>query len=338
VTGPDVLVLRALGLGDGLTAVPALRGLRRAFPGHRLVLAGPAAIGELLQGFGIVDELLVTRDLEPLPATGPGTDRPIAVNLHGRGPQSHQRLRALRPSRLIAFRNQRAGHRDGPAWSASEHEVDRWCRLVTSAGGACGREDLRLPVARPEARSGHVVIHPGAASPARRWPLERWAAVVDRIAAAGLTPVVTGGPEERELSARLARSTPAALDLGGRLSLPQLVDLVAAADLLICGDTGVAHLATALATPSVLLFGPTPPRLWGPAIDPHRHRVIWPAHAGRRGDPHAGTIDPILDRITVPAVMAEVEQALASADAERVVGGAEPLDRPVQPVLPGHRR
>jgi ADP-heptose:LPS heptosyltransferase len=331
---PDVLVLRALGLGDGLTAVPALRGLRRAFPGSRLVLAAPAAIGELLKGFQIVDDVLVTRDLQALPAVGPG--RTVGVNLHGSGPLSHQRLLGAGVSRLIGFRNDEAGHRDGPLWSDDEHEVDRWCRLVHSAGGSCTREDLRLVTRAPGRPGGYVLVHPGAAAPARRWPAERWAEVVARIAQAGRTPLVTGGPGEEELTARVVQGSPDAVDLGGRLTLPRLVEAVAETDLLICGDTGVAHLATAVSTPSVLLFGPTPPQHWGPAIDPHLHRVIWPSRpGGRRSDPNAGTIDPVLEQITVSQVMAEVERMLAgSAGDERLIGGAEPRHRLVQPVRP----
>jgi ADP-heptose:LPS heptosyltransferase len=91
-----------------------------------------------------------------------------------------------------------------------------------------------------------------------------------------------------------------------------------------------------VSTPSVLLFGPTPPQHWGPAIDPHLHRVIWPSRpGGRRSDPNAGTIDPVLEQITVSQVMAEVERMLAgSAGDERLIGGAEPRHRLVQPVRP----
>jgi ADP-heptose:LPS heptosyltransferase len=308
----SLLVLRALGLGDGLTAVPALRGLRRAFPGRSLVLAAPAAVGGLLQEFAVVDDVLVTHGLQALPPAAAVPPGRVAVNLHGCGPLSHQRLREAGVGPLIAFRNEEAGHRDGPVWSSQEHEVDRWCRLVRSAGGECTREDLRLLPARTEPRPGrYAVVHPGAASPARRWPPQRWARVVAHLARVGLRPVVTGGPDEVELCAQVAAGSPEAVDLGGRQSLGRLVDTLVDADLLVCGDTGVAHLATALATPSVLLFGPISPELWGPAVDEHLHRVIWPGRPGQRGDPHADTVDPLLARITVDEVVAEIDRLAA---------------------------
>src|SRR5690625_3815712 len=109
VLGPsDVLVLRALGLGDALTAVPALRGIRRAWPHRRVVLAAPGHLGEWLTGFGLIDAVLPTVGLEPLPEAGPGGH--LAVNLHGCGPRSHHILSATRPAQTVTFANTSAGH------------------------------------------------------------------------------------------------------------------------------------------------------------------------------------------------------------------------------------
>ena len=74
-----VLILRALGLGDLLTAVPALRGLRAGYPDHRLVLAAPAPLAELAPLTRAVDELLPTAELGALAGPSPA----VAVNLHG---------------------------------------------------------------------------------------------------------------------------------------------------------------------------------------------------------------------------------------------------------------
>ena len=82
--------------------------------------------------------------------------------------------------------------------------------------------------------------------------------------------------------------------------------LVADSRLLVCGDTGVAHVATATGTESVLLFGPTPPSRWGPRRV-ERHHVLW---AGDVGDPHADHPDPGLLFLSTAEVLDAVRTAL----------------------------
>jgi len=301
-TAPYVVALRALGLGDLLTGVAALRGVRRAWPGAELVLAAPEPVGRLLQGLGVVDTVLPVVGLgRPVPRAGP-TAPDVAVNLHGRGPQSHQRLAALGARRMVAFACPEAGVTAGPAWHADEHEVDRWCRLVSAAGGPCDREDLRLDL--PGSPEDLVLVHPGAAAPSRRWPAGRWAAVVRALAGQGHRVAVTGVPAEADLCARVAAASGRVENWCGRLGLGDLAGRVASARLLVCGDTGVAHLATACGTPSVLLFGPTDPAHWGPALDPEQHQVIWhPLESDPPGDPHGSEVDVRLARTGVEEVL-----------------------------------
>jgi ADP-heptose:LPS heptosyltransferase len=273
---PLLLVYRALGLGDFLTGVPALRALRRAFPGHRLVLAAPGAIAPLAALSGAVDAVADVVPLAPLPAPLHGAD--VAVNLHGRGPQSHRVLEAARPRRLVAF---------GADWRADEHEVARWCRLLGRAGIPADPDDLDLTAPRlapPPSARGATLIHPGASSGARRWPVHRWAAVARGELARGRRVAITAGPGEERVGAGVARAAGLPATAVLRPSLLELAAAVAAAARITCGDTGVAHLATALRTPSVVLFGPTPPATWGPPPDRPWHRALW---TGRSGDPHA---------------------------------------------------
>ena len=297
---PLLVAYRALGLGDFLTGVPALRALARAFPGHRRVLAAPPALAPLAELSGAVDAFVPAEPLAPLPPELHGAD--VAVNLHGRGPQSHALLRAAAPARLIAFA---APGVDGPPWREDEHEVARWCRLLEASGIPADRSDLDLPapaVDPPADVGGATVIHAGAASAARRWPVERWAAVARAEREAGRHVVLTGGPDERDLAEALAVAAglPGEAVLAGRTDLVGLAAVVAAAGAVACGDTGIAHLATALGTPSVVLFGPTPPDWWGPPPDRPRHCVLW---AGRRGDPHGAEPDSGLLEITVDQVL-----------------------------------
>ncbi|MCG0069056.1 glycosyltransferase family 9 protein, partial [Streptomyces tricolor] len=140
---PRVLVLRALGLGDLLAGVPALRGIRRAFPGHRVVLAQPRGLTELALATGAVDSVFPAeapgRGVPDL-AHWPGPPPDVAIDLHGNGPESRDALAALRPRRLLAH----AGP-DGPPWRGHANERDRWCAFLHAYGIPADPRDLRLP-------------------------------------------------------------------------------------------------------------------------------------------------------------------------------------------------
>jgi ADP-heptose:LPS heptosyltransferase len=302
---PPVVVLRALGLGGLLTAVPALRALADAFPRHPRLLAVPTALAPLARCTGAVDEVVPADGLDqPLSRLLHGAG--LAVNLHGRGPESHNLLLATEPRRLLAFAHPAVpASSQGPRWRADEHEVARWCRLLEESGIAAdpGRLDIELPPGPlPHGAQGATLVHPGAASPARRWPAERFAAVARAEARAGRRVVVTGGPDEVALAHEVAAGAgvPRGAVHAGQSGVLALGRLVAAADRVVCGDTGVAHLATALGTPSVVLFGPTSPALWGPPADRPWHRALW---AGTSGDPHGQLPDPGLLAIAVDQVL-----------------------------------
>ena len=303
---PDLVVLRALGLGDLLTGVPALRALAREVPGRRLLLT-PQALAPIAEplGYEVLDLHGVCNVPHALPAEATGTA--LAVNLHGRGPESHAVLADLQPRRLLAFA---CGDHDGPAWKEDEHEVARWCRLLASVGIDADPADLAIdaPAAEPPPRTrGATIVHPGAASHARCWPADRWAGVIAAERSAGRRVVITGGADER-VRARWIATTSGLGDadvLAGRTSVSELAAAIAVAGRVVCGDTGVAHLATAIGTPSVVLFGPTSPSRWGPPRDRPIHRVLW---AGRTGDPHASRPDPGLLAIGEDEVLQALEQ------------------------------
>jgi ADP-heptose:LPS heptosyltransferase len=311
-----VLLLRALGLGDFLTGVPAYRGVRRAFPGHHVVLAAPAAFAELAPLTGAIDEVLPTGELEPI--GWPGAPPDVAIDLHGRGPASHRLVAALAPGRLIVFGGPHGGGFSGPPWRAGEHEVVRWCRLCRESGIPADPADLLLgepspPAARPV---GHpTLVHVGASAGSRRWSLRRFAEVARRLHRHGHDVRFTGSATERgpaERAARLAGLPPGCV-LAGRTSLTGLARLVAAARLVVCGDTGLSHLASAYARPSVTLFGPIPPAEWGPPAHP-RHQVLWHASPGYRGDPHGAESDPALAAVGVADVLAAASRACGAHD------------------------
>ncbi len=319
---PAIVVLRALGLGDFLTAVPAYRAIARAFPAHRRTLAAPRAVHALVPLLG--DVFAAVYDVAALGELPPAADGvELAINLHGRGPQSHRRLLERHPQRLVAFANEAADIPLGGApWVEDAHEIERWCTMLAYHDIPADPHDLGIGVpgvALPAGLHRATVLHPGAATRARRWPVERWVTVARACAAQGDRVVVTGAGDESALTAEIVRRAglPSLSDLGGRTSLRDLAALVAHAERVLCGDTGIAHLASAYATPSVVLFGPVSPAQWGPPRRA-RHRVLW---AGATGDPQATTIDRGLLHIEPSHVLEQIERLRSLARPHLREGG-----------------
>lgn len=181
--------------------------------------------------------LLPTAGLRKL--AWPGRRPDLAVNLHGRGPESIADLLAQKPAEIITYAHLRYPGIDGPRWDSCLHEGDRWCRLLEYGHIAADRKDLALPrPALPSPAPGAVVIHPGAAFGARRWPAERFARVARALAGHGESVVIAGGPDERTLATQVASAAglPLGVVLVGRTDLPTLAALIVrarlAADLL----------------------------------------------------------------------------------------------------------
>jgi ADP-heptose:LPS heptosyltransferase len=303
---PTAVVLRDLGLGDLLVAVPALRLLRRALPGHEIVLVTPDTLAPVVARIEAVDEHVSEIPGDSREFRSHGVD--VAVNLHGQGPQSHARLDALAPRRRIGHA---APGWDGPAWvdDPDRPERRRWCDLLVASGLVTGdaagaADDLALPGRRPG--PGPVVVHPGAAYGSKRWPAARFAACAAALRERGHAVVVTGGAAEHALTAEVVARAglPADADLGGRTDLAGLLDLVAGAALVLAGDTGISHVATAFGTASVTLFGPVPPTQWGPP--PGGPHVVLGDGAARRGERFAEDPDPALLAITPADVLAAI--------------------------------
>ena len=333
-----VLAVRLDSEGDVLLAGPAIRAL--AETADRLtLLCGPGGrhAAALLPG---VDEVIVWRaawiDANPEPVTrsdveelvdsiaAAGIDRAVVFGSFHQSPLPTALLLRMAgvpwvgatsidyPGTLLDLRH--SIHDD-------LHEVQRSLDLARAAGGTLpagddGRLQVRLG---PDAASeldlpaSYVVVHPGASVPARAWPPASNAALVDALVAAGRDVVVTGGPSERALSARVAGGARAGVtDLGGRTSFSALAAVIAGAGCIVVGNTGPAHLAAAVGTPVVSPFAPTVPavrwRPWGVEHELLRRNV--PCAGCRARDcPVPG--HPCLSEVTVDEVLAAVERLLA---------------------------
>lgn len=172
--------------------------------------------------------------------------------------------------------------------------------------------------------SGPVVgLVPGSNAPARRWPVDRFATLAAALRARGARLVVMGGSRETPLTARVAGAVPGALDLGGRTDLADLAALLSVCDLVVTNDTGPMHLAGAVGTPTVSIWGPSDPeevrQLGAPDIRvvgaPLPCKPCRRNHCHRRG---VGTVlaqahEECMRQIELEAVLEAVEAALDAA-------------------------
>jgi ADP-heptose:LPS heptosyltransferase len=201
------------------------------------------------------------------------------------------------------------------------HEVERSLSLVATLGYELpGGDERRLEITRtgranPAGDGPYVVVHPGASVPARRWPAENHARLVELLIATGRHVVVTGGPDERQLGRFIAAD--AALDLSGRTTFAELAEVLAGASVVVCGNTGPAHLAAAVGTSVVSLFAPVvPAERWRPWLVPH-------LLLGDQDAPCAGTRaricpvagHPCLESVSAVDVVAAVDALAPVAEA-----------------------
>lgn len=294
----NILVLRALQLGDLLCAVPALRALDAAFPHARITLAGlPWArkfasrferhIDRFIEfpGFPGMRERAV--DFEALPAFFYLTrysQFDLALQMHGSGEVTN--LLAI----LLGARRSAGFYRPGrfcpdPAryleWRDDEHEVLRWLRLAERVGAPAQGTHLEFPLQAADLEeaasfglAGYAILHPGSQLASRRWPASRFAQVGDALAAEGLQVVLTGSSAESILTRRVKDLMRApSLDLAGRTSLGGLAALVGGARVVVANDTSVSHIAAAMSTPSVIVACGSDTRRWAP-LNRRLHRVL----------------------------------------------------------------
>jgi ADP-heptose:LPS heptosyltransferase len=304
---PDgrVLVFRALpGIGDLLCAVPALRALRASRPDVEIAYVGLPETEALVERFpryvdrfiafpgfpGLPDRRPDVRKLPELLATVQAERFDLAVQLHGSGELTNP-ITALFGARRMAGHYRTRPPVDAACflpWVEGCSEVRRGLRLMAHLGWPSDDETLEFPIAPGAdeallaldgasaiATRPIVVVHPGASEASRRWSPAGFAEVADELADAGYLVVLSGGAAERELTAVVASlMRNPAIDLAGRTTLDLLAALVRRASLLVCNDTGVSHLAAALATPSVVVFRTSDKHRWAP-LDQRLHRPVF---------------------------------------------------------------
>jgi ADP-heptose:LPS heptosyltransferase len=302
-----IAVFRAIKLGDLLCAIPAFRALRRAFPNAQIALISLPWAEEFVKCYPqYFDEFISFPGWPGLPEQPLRPDQTVTflqqmqgrqwdvvLQLQGDGTLVNAML-SLFNARVLAgyylpdHRAERwvANRGHFQPYPIDTHEVFRHVRLMAFLGIAPQGYQLDFNLTQAERYEARSLLHGVGADPnhficlhaggisGRRWPERQFAAVADSLADAGYSVVLTGTAGEQAIvDAVGAAMTRPSVSIAGKTSLRQLAAVLAEASLLVSNDTGVAHLAVACQTPSVVVFTSADPAEWGP-LDRGRHRVV----------------------------------------------------------------
>jgi ADP-heptose:LPS heptosyltransferase len=342
----SALLIRPEGLGDILVTLPALAWLRRASPEARIAMAVRPIFADFVRDIGIVDDTiaidypkkstLTLSRLIPFLRQVKGLRRKFDVAFDFRGDPRNAMLGAwsahmvagetttgtnflLSYSQPLRFDSSRAAQhlrllRLGAAMPETEAEILAQCRIDLSPAMVATARQLTAGIAN------FVVLHPGASIASNRWTVGQWQALAKRLARDGFAPVFTGaGGEETSLVAAILdeelEKSGKALNLAGKSTVSELAGIVSLARAVVSPDTGIAHVAHAVGTPSVTLFGSGSQILNG-YLNP-KNRAVWvtlpcrPCMAAQC--PRTDFPRECMERIGVDTVYDELHQALAQA-------------------------
>lgn len=312
-----IAVLRANRIGDFIVTLPALDALRGAYPEAEIVLLGRAWHAELLAGRpGPVDRVV------PLPAGSIGDESgtapdpieharffgamtaerfDLAIQLHGGGRESNPFVLRLGAATSVGLRTADAAPLDRwVRYEPAQLEILRHLEVVSLVGAKTSALEPRLAVteadlaearfALPEDDRPLVAIHPGAIDPRRRWPVEKFAEVGDRLVAVGAKVVVTGTQHEADLVRGVVnRMRRPAVGLSGRLTLGGLAGLLSRCAVVVSNDSGPLHLAAAVGAATVGVYWCENLMNWGPLTRARRRTVTaWRLSCSVRGEERGG--------------------------------------------------
>lgn len=279
---PDarVLLVRLRSMGDVLLLTSPLHALKREFPGFRVSVLVDAPFAACFDGNTDVNEVLTTAGGKAWTIrTLLGRRFDAIINLHG-GPTSLAYSLAARGARVGTTDCQfpRLYHRLVPREDGRRHTVENTMRLFRRLGVETDpapplyyapQVDAAAWVRQHVTGEDYAVIHPGARMSTKRWASENFAAIGRQLAGSGLKPVVTAGPGEEGVAAETARRLPASSVVLG-LTIPKLAELIRRARLYVGNDSGPMHLAAAVGTPTVAVWGSSDSIRWHPWMVEHR--------------------------------------------------------------------
>jgi heptosyltransferase-3 len=266
-------------MGDCLLLTGPIRSLKEEFPGFRVAVLVETRFEGCFDGNPDFDEILVAGGKIATATTLLARRFDAIVNLHG-GPTSLMYACLARGKRIGAeqYQYSRLYHGTVPKPDPTTHTVEstlallRWLGLGEVQAPALRYEFHPREAARIQEtlkNRPYVVIHPASIMRTKRWEPARFGAVARSLSRQGLTAVVTAGPGEESFASQVAQGVDGTVILLG-LTIPELAELIRGARMYIGNDSGPMHLAAAVGTPTVAVWGSSDSRRWHPWNVAHR--------------------------------------------------------------------
>jgi predicted lipopolysaccharide heptosyltransferase III len=284
-----VLVVRLRSIGDTVLATPSLFALKRFLPNAQVDILVEDWVAPVLDNHPHVDNVIalerggfMTRARVACELRAANYD--VVYNLHG-GTTATFVTRATGARHRVGFESYQYGqlhNHQAPSplliWQQPKtHSVEQQLALLGWTGvpvtdrprtslGISTNAATRIEQLVQEAGLGEqniALIHPAAAFATKQWATEKFARVVEFLAERGFTSIAIAAPNEQALLEQLRSETPVNV-VTFALSLPEVTALAARSQLFVGNDSGIAHIAAAVGTPSVVIFGSSNIAHWRP--------------------------------------------------------------------------
>ncbi|HRH46187.1 MAG TPA: glycosyltransferase family 9 protein [Pyrinomonadaceae bacterium] len=281
-----VLIVRLRSIGDTVLSTPSLIALRRFLPDAQIDVLLEDWVAPVLQGFEAIDNVLtVEKTSQSRFKTAWQIRRnkyDVAFNLHG-GTTATFFVRASGARHRVGFENYQYSFLYNHLLSSSSdfwqqektHSAEQQLALLGSVGVPVeDKPKSKLTIVESSAVRGSklpfALIHPVAAFPTKQWSTENFAEIAEFLVQRGMQIVAVGTKKEREVFDKLRQISQVPIQCYDNLTLPQITNLASRAKIFVGNDSGIAHMAAAVNTPSVVIFGSSNRAHWSPWTDaPH---------------------------------------------------------------------
>lgn len=298
-----ILAVRCAYIGDIIMTLPALHALKTLYPQAKLYLLTSTSASHLLAAHPDIDSFI--------PYDPPWFYKIAVKKAIKDFFTMREQIRKLQPDLAIDFRadirniafiiaQSRSLHRMSYSsgggwrllthpivWHRVSHKIEFHLDLLRGAGIPASSSDPRIYLNERDYEESHkllqetgvqgeaplIVIHPGSRVPTKRWGIQNFAVVAQHLEAQGARIIVAGSPEEHLISQPIVQACQRAISTLGKISIRGFAAMVAQSKLLIGNDSAPIHIAAAVGTPTVSIFGPSKP--WETAPRGEMHRSVF---------------------------------------------------------------